>query len=78
MSLVSRTFIEVVGNALKDAYGHVFHGDDAGTYETKVLIFHPTKVKMNGTSTRKFDHGMSFSECERSGFCQDGGTGITC
>lgn len=59
MSLVSRTFTEV-GNALKDAYGHVFHGDDAGTYETKVLLIHPKKVKINGTSTRKFDLGMSF------------------
>jgi len=59
MSIVSRTFAEV-GNALKDAYGHVVHGDDAGTFETKVLIAYPKAVKINGRSTQKFDLGMSF------------------
>lgn len=59
MSIVSRTIAEV-GNALKDAYGHVFHGDDAGTYETKALILYPQKVKIHGQTTHKFDLGMSF------------------
>ena len=59
MSLVSRTFTEV-GNALKDAYGHVFHGDDAGTHETKVVILSPKKVKVDGIITQKFDIGMTF------------------
>lgn len=59
MSIVSRTFTEV-GNALKDAYGHVFHGDDAGTYETKAFVVHPIKVKTDGQITHKFDLGLSF------------------
>lgn len=59
MSIVSRTFAEV-GNAIKDAFGHVVHGDDAGTYETKVIVIHPKSVKINGERTRKYDLGMSF------------------
>jgi len=59
MSLIARTFTEV-GNALKDAYGHVVHGDDAGTHETKVVMLYPKEVKVDGTMTHKFDLGMSF------------------
>jgi Uncharacterized conserved protein len=60
MSIVSRTFAEV-GNALKDAYGHVFHGDDAGTYETKALVVHPIQVQTTyGKVCQKFDLGLSF------------------
>mmetsp|Transcript_3868 Transcript_3868/g.7415 ORF Transcript_3868/g.7415 Transcript_3868/m.7415 type:complete len:1027 (-) Transcript_3868:6219-9299(-) len=59
MSIVSRTFAEV-GNALKDAYGHVFHGDDAGTYETKAFVVHPKQVKINGQTSQKFDLGLTF------------------
>ena len=59
MSLVSRTFTEV-GNAIKDAFGHVVHGDDAGSHETKVLVVHPTPVTEYGRNTYKYDLGMTF------------------
>ncbi len=59
MSLVSRTFTEV-GNAIKDAFGHVVHGDDAGTYETKVIVIHPKNVKERGRNVQKYFLGMTF------------------
>ena len=58
-SLVSRTFVGV-GNALKDAMGHVIHGDDAGTYETKAFVVYPETVMLNGEETQKFNIGLSF------------------
>ena len=58
-SLVSRTFVGV-GNALKDAMGHVIHGDDAGTYETKAFVVYPETVILNGEETQKFNIGLSF------------------
>mmetsp|Transcript_10374 Transcript_10374/g.15151 ORF Transcript_10374/g.15151 Transcript_10374/m.15151 type:complete len:199 (+) Transcript_10374:338-934(+) len=65
MSLLTKTFTEV-GNAFRDAYGHVIHGDDAGTSETKALYISPSAHAMppystaGGSNFKKFHLGMTF------------------
>jgi hypothetical protein len=67
MSLLTKTFTEV-GNAFRDAYGHVIHGDDAGTSETKALYISPSMsahamppyTNNGGSNFKKFYLGMTF------------------
>jgi hypothetical protein len=40
--------------ALSDAYGHVMHGDDAGSSARVVWVVHPSRVKLDEGYTQKF------------------------
>lgn len=41
--------------ALSDAYGHVMHGDDAGSSARVVWVVHPTRVAVDLSSNRPSD-----------------------
>ncbi len=57
------SFLSRVANeasiALSDAYGHVMHGDDAGSSARLVWVVHPTKVPIDsdGDDGKKYLRG---------------------
>ena len=58
--------------ALSDAYGHVMHGDDAGSSAKLVWVVHPTKVPIDITLG---DAGGVGSAKQAAIVGGDGGTG---
>lgn len=60
-SAISQTFTEY-GNSIKDAYGHVIYGDDAGVHETVIFIARPRPISIHDNYTEKYDLGMTFVE----------------
>jgi lipid-binding SYLF domain-containing protein len=72
-SIISQTFTEV-GNSIKDAYGHVIHGDDPGIYETLVFIARSKPVPVSSIQedyVERFDLGMTFVEVNDRAFVKD-------
>ena len=43
--------------ALSDAYGHVMHGDDAGSSARLVWVVHPTKVPIDNLAHNNINNG---------------------
>jgi len=72
-TIISRTFTEL-GHSLKDAYGHVFHGDDAGNYTNLVFIARASPVLISSPSNsssnteqkyvEKFNLGLTFIQID--------------
>ena len=60
-SAIQKSFAEL-GNSIKDAYGHVIHGDDPGTYETFVYIARARPTSIHDDFVEKYDLGMTFTE----------------
>ena len=48
--------------ALSDAYGHVMHGDDAGSSAKLVWVVHPTTVPINTTTNNNNTDGATNME----------------
>ena len=66
-------FSRVAGEAaaaLSDAYGHVVHGDDAGSSARVVWVVHPTKVPIDlgGSEGSKHLNTQKFGELGRHTF----------
>ena len=80
-SIIAQTFTEL-GDTIRDAYGHVVHGDDPGVHETLIFIARPQPTRIHnhhddGNHTRtskyvdKFDLGMTFVEVNDRAFVKD-------
>ena len=61
--------------ALSDAYGHVMHGDDAGSSAKLVWVVHPTTVPINTTTNNNNTDGATNMESSGVGGGGVGGEG---